>query len=82
MLVERFELGLFMRFPVTRRHRQQTGVAHDAAQAGVDGVLVTDLVPEEAEEFSALLRAARLDMIFLVAPTSTDQLMLARSVAR
>ena len=28
-------------------------LAREAAQAGVDGVLVTDLVPEEAEEFSA-----------------------------
>jgi tryptophan synthase alpha chain len=44
----------------------------DAASAGIDGVLVTDLVPEEAEEFSAILRAHGLDMIFLVAPTSTD----------
>jgi len=44
----------------------------DAATAGIDGVLVTDLVPEEAEEFSAILRARGLDMIFLVAPTSTD----------
>jgi tryptophan synthase alpha chain len=41
--------------------------------AGVDGVLVTDLVPEEAEEFSALLSNNGLDMIFLVAPTSTDE---------
>lgn len=45
----------------------------EAALAGVDGLLVTDLVPEEAEEFSSLLRAANLDMIFLVAPTSTDE---------
>jgi tryptophan synthase alpha chain len=44
----------------------------EAMQAGVDGILVTDLVPEEAEEFSGLLRAQGLDMIFLVAPTSTD----------
>jgi tryptophan synthase alpha chain len=44
----------------------------EAVEAGVDGVLVTDLVPEEAEEFSSLLKAHRLDMIFLVAPTSTD----------
>ena len=47
-------------------------LARDAARAGVDGVLVTDLVPEEAAEFSLLLRAEGLDMIFLVAPTSTD----------
>lgn len=47
-------------------------LSREAAQAGVDGVLVTDLVPEEALEFSALLRAQGLDMIFLVALTSTD----------
>ncbi|HKC63546.1 MAG TPA: tryptophan synthase subunit alpha, partial [Pyrinomonadaceae bacterium] len=44
----------------------------EAANAGVDGMLVTDLVPEEAEEFSNILRAHNLDMIFLIAPTSTD----------
>jgi tryptophan synthase alpha chain len=45
----------------------------DAREAGVDGFLVTDLVPEEAGEFSALLRKNELDMIFLVAPTSNDE---------
>lgn len=45
----------------------------DARAAGVDGFLVTDLVPEEASEFSNLLRKNNLDMIFLVAPTSTDE---------
>jgi tryptophan synthase alpha chain len=44
-----------------------------ARAAGVDGVLVTDLVAEEAEDFSALLTKNDLDMIFLVAPTSTDE---------
>ena len=44
----------------------------EAMRAGVDGVLVTDLAPEEAVEFSKTLRAHELDMIFLVAPTSTD----------
>jgi tryptophan synthase alpha chain len=43
-----------------------------AKQAGIDGVLVTDLTPEEAGEFAGKLRANELDMIFLVAPTSTD----------
>jgi tryptophan synthase alpha chain len=47
-------------------------LSREAVQAGVDGVLVTDLVPEEAEEFCSLLRTHGLDMIFLVAPTSTD----------
>ena len=48
-------------------------LAGEAKSAGVDGVLVTDLVPEEASEFAAVLRANNLAMIFLVAPTSTDE---------
>jgi tryptophan synthase alpha chain len=44
----------------------------DAKSSGVDGFLVTDLVPEEAEEFSNLLKTHGLDMIFLIAPTSGD----------
>lgn len=48
-------------------------LSEDARAAGVDGFLVTDLVPEEAEEFSAILRKRDLDMIFLVAPTSGDE---------
>jgi tryptophan synthase alpha chain len=44
----------------------------DAKEAGIDGVLVTDLTLEESEEFSNALRAEELDLIFLVAPTSTD----------
>jgi tryptophan synthase alpha chain len=47
-------------------------LVREAKEAGIDGVLVTDLTPEEAGPFSALLRANDLDMIFLVAPTSTD----------
>jgi len=53
----------------------QTGHARlcdEAASAGVDGVLVTDLVPEEAEDFAAALSSHSLDMIFLAAPTTTD----------
>jgi tryptophan synthase alpha chain len=48
-------------------------LAREAQAAGVDGVLVTDLVPEEAGDFSSVLKANSLDMIFLVAPTSTDE---------
>ncbi len=44
----------------------------EAQRAGVDGLLVTDLAPEEAEEFAAMLKQHELDLIFLVAPTSTD----------
>ena len=48
-------------------------VAQAARDAGLDGVLVTDLTPEESGEFEAELRAQGLDMIFLIAPTSTDE---------
>lgn len=44
----------------------------EAQSAGIDGVLVTDLVPEEAAACNAMLKANDLDLIFLVAPTSTD----------
>jgi tryptophan synthase alpha chain len=45
----------------------------EAEHAQVDGILVTDLTPEEAGRFSAMLRAHEIDLIFLVAPTSTDE---------
>jgi tryptophan synthase alpha chain len=48
-------------------------LARQAKQAGLDGVLVTDLVPEEAGDVAPVLRQNGLDMIFLIAPTSTDE---------
>ena len=47
----------------------------DAQAAGVDGVLVVDYPPEEAVAFAAALKAAAMDPIFLLAPTSTDARM-------
>ena len=47
----------------------------DASAAGVDGVLVVDYPPEECEVFAATLRAHQMDLIFLLAPTSTDARM-------
>ncbi len=47
----------------------------DASSAGVDGVLVVDYPPEECEEFAAKLREHNMDLIFLLAPTSTDERM-------
>jgi len=45
-------------------------LAGDAAAAGVDGVLVTDVTPEEGDEYCASMNRHGLDPIFLVAPTS------------
>jgi tryptophan synthase alpha chain len=47
--------------------------AHDAVTAGVDGVIVVDLPPEEDLELTAPARAAGLDLIRLATPTSDDQ---------
>ncbi|MCL4799796.1 MAG: tryptophan synthase subunit alpha [Burkholderiales bacterium] len=46
--------------------------ARGAQAAGVDGVLVVDYPPEESAEFAALMRRHGIDMIFLLAPTSTE----------
>ncbi|MFH1626028.1 MAG: tryptophan synthase subunit alpha [Pseudomonadota bacterium] len=46
--------------------------AKDAEHAGVDGVLVLDLPPEEADELKVYIDKAGLDIIFLLAPTSTE----------
>jgi tryptophan synthase alpha chain len=46
--------------------------ADAASSAGADGVLATDLTPEEAAEYRAAMHARNLDTIFLAAPTSTD----------
>ncbi len=45
----------------------------DAAQAGVDGALVTDLPVEEADDYIQLMRSRDLVTVFLAAPTSTDE---------
>src|SRR5262245_9728182 len=44
-----------------------------ASRAGIDGVLATDLIPEEAESWTQNLLQHRLDPIFLVAPTTSDK---------
>jgi tryptophan synthase alpha chain len=47
--------------------------AAEAAAAGADGALITDLTPEEAGDYRAAMRKHNLDTIFLAAPTSTDE---------
>jgi tryptophan synthase alpha chain len=48
-------------------------LANEAKQAGVDAVLVTDLIPEEAQQWIETLNQHELDPIFLVAPTTSDE---------
>ncbi len=46
--------------------------AADAAQVGIDGALVVDLTPEEAEDYVRTMRAHHLETVFLASPTSTE----------
>jgi tryptophan synthase alpha chain len=59
----------------------QEQLAPAARQAGIDAVLVTDLIPEEAESWTEMLLRHQLDPIFLVAPTTSDK-RLARIAQR
>jgi tryptophan synthase alpha chain len=47
--------------------------ASEAEFSGADGILITDLVPEEAEDFQKILAAKDLALIMLAAPTSSDE---------
>ncbi len=68
--IERYNLKHAATPPIT-----QSPFVRDAAAVGVDGVLVVDDPPEECEVFAAELKAAHMDLIFLLAPTSTDERM-------
>ncbi len=47
-------------------------LADECVRAGADGLLATDLVPEESADFNAVLKSRGLDQIFLAAPTTSD----------
>ena len=51
----------------------QDAFVRDAAEAGVDGLLIVDYPPEECAEFAAKLQSHGMDLIFLLAPTSTTE---------
>ena len=48
-------------------------LANEAKQAGIDAVLITDLIPEEAQSWAEALYQRGLDPIFLAAPTTSDK---------
>ena len=56
------------------KHGEDSFIQH-AAAAGVDGMLIVDYPPEECVQFAQKLRAHNMDLIFLLAPTSTDARM-------
>lgn len=65
-------LVLFSYFnPVMQMGNERFAAA--AAEAGADGALITDLTPEESDEFRRILHTHGLDTVFLAAPTSSDE---------
>ena len=64
---------LFMGYynPMLRYGLEQ--LAADSAAAGADGFIIPDLPAEESDEFLAVCRRHGLDIIFLLAPTSTNE---------
>jgi tryptophan synthase alpha chain len=63
---------LYIYFNLIHRYGLQKFIC-DAADAGVDGLLVLDLPPEESGDYEALMRASGLCPIYLVAPTTPDE---------
>jgi tryptophan synthase alpha chain len=62
---------LYLYFNLMHRYGVERFI-QDAARAGVDGLLVLDLPPEEAEAIEQSMRAAGLHPIYLVAPTTPE----------
>ena len=62
---------LYVYFNILHKRGLKQFIA-DCAQAGVDGLLVLDLPPEESDNYEALMRAAGLCNIYLVAPTTPE----------
>ncbi len=65
---------LYVYFNLLHRRGVKEFIA-DAAQAGVDGLLVLDLPPEEADNYETLMRDAGLCAIWLIAPTTPEDRM-------
>ena len=73
--VERYDQKHGPADPTNGADSASSAFVRDAAAAGVDGVLIVDYPPEECETFAADLRAHSMDLIFLLAPTSTEARM-------
>jgi len=64
-------LVLYVYFNLVHRYGVERFIG-DAARAGVDGLLVLDLPPEESGNYESLMRAAGLCNIYLIAPTTPE----------
>ena len=62
---------LYIYFNLVHRYGMERFI-RDAAQAGIDGLLVLDLPPEEGNQYEAMMEKAGLCNIYLVAPTTPD----------
>src|SRR6266852_6356633 len=67
----RIPIVLYIYFNLIHRHGLERFI-QDAQRAGVDGLLVLDLPPEESANYEALMREAGLCNIYLIAPTTPD----------
>ena len=65
---------LYIYFNLIHRVGMEKFIA-DAARAGVDGLLVLDLPPEESDNYEALMKKSGLCHIYLVAPTTPEERM-------
>jgi tryptophan synthase alpha chain len=63
---------LYIYYNLIHKVGMKTFIA-SAAKAGVDGLLVLDLPPEESENYEAIMREAGLCNIYLIAPTTPDE---------
>lgn len=63
---------LYVYFNILHRHGLEAFIS-DAARAGVDGLLVLDLPPEEVDDYETLMRLAGLCPIYLIAPTTPEE---------
>jgi tryptophan synthase alpha chain len=64
------------------RHGHET-FCRDCAKAGIDGLIIPDLPPDESQQLETLTQNNGLDLIYILAPTSTDErIMLVASRSR
>jgi tryptophan synthase alpha chain len=64
---------VFMTYYNPILHYGHDRFCRDCVKAGVDGLIIPDLPPDESQELEALAQKNSLDLIYILAPTSTDE---------